>query len=200
MSEEGFIKYQCEWVRAEPESFAGFAELNQIRDRLHALGFIGVYPNGVGYGNISLRCADCAEFYISGAATGHLAKLGPEHYSKVTAYNFTENRVRCVGPLRASSESMTHAAIYEADATVRAVLHVHDAVLWKALLHRVPTTDVSVEYGTPEMAGEIGRLFRETDVRERRILAMAGHEDGLVTFGANLEDALHVLLETQIRF
>jgi hypothetical protein len=37
------------------------------------------------------------------------------------------------------------------------------------------------------------RLFRASDVQSREILAMAGHEGGIVTFGKNLEEALAVL-------
>jgi len=70
---------------------------------------------------------------------------------------------------------------------------VHEMELWKRLLDRVPTTRKHVEYGTPEMAAEMGRLFRESDVRERRILAMAGHEAGIFAFGAAPEEALGVL-------
>jgi hypothetical protein len=66
--------------------------------------------------------------------------------------------------------------------------------LWRTLLDRVPTTSKSVAYGTPEMAHEIMRLFTVSDVRSRKIFAMAGHEDGIVTFGKNLEDAFDVLM------
>ena len=44
------------------------------------------------------------------------------------------------------------------------------------------------------MADEIMRLFKGTDVRSRKILAMAGHEVGIVTFGKNLEDAFDVVM------
>ncbi len=47
-----------------------------------------------------------------------------------------------------------------------------------------------VPYGTPEMAREVQRLFRETDVRARRIFAMAGHKDGIVAFGQDFREAL----------
>jgi hypothetical protein len=89
---------------------------------------------------------------------------------------------------------MTHAAIYEADPTVNAVIHGHHLAVWARLLGTVPTTSAAVEYGTPEMAREIGRLFRESDVQERRIIAMAGHEEGLLSFAGTLHDAMTVLL------
>ena len=48
--------------------------------------------------------------------------------------------------------------------------------------------------GHAGMAYEIIRLFEITDVRSKRIFAMASHESGIVTFGKNLEDAFDVLM------
>jgi hypothetical protein len=50
-----------------------------------------------------------------------------------------------------------------------------------------------VPYGTPEMAREVQRLFRETDVRNWNIFAMAGHGDGIVAFGRDFREALGAL-------
>jgi ribulose-5-phosphate 4-epimerase/fuculose-1-phosphate aldolase len=89
---------------------------------------------------------------------------------------------------------LTHAAIYESDPSVCAVIHCHDSGLWAKLLDRAPTTSKGVAYGTPETAYEIMRLFKETDVRSRRILVMAGHEGGIVSFGKNFQVAFGVLM------
>lgn len=48
---------------------------------------------------------------------------------------------------------------------------------------RLPTSRADVPYGTPAMAHEMDRLARETTLLERRLLAMAGHEDGVIAFG-----------------
>jgi ribulose-5-phosphate 4-epimerase/fuculose-1-phosphate aldolase len=92
---------------------------------------------------------------------------------------------------------LTHAAIYESDPSTSAMIHCHDSVLWAALLDRVPTTSKAVAYGTPEMAHEITRLFKETDVRNGKMLVMAGHEGGIVTFGKNFEQAFDVLMRAR---
>ena len=47
---------------------------------------------------------------------------------------------------------------------------------------------------TYQMAYEIMRLFKGTDLRSRKILVMAGHEGGIATFGKNLEDAFDVVM------
>jgi len=58
---------------------------------------------------------------------------------------------------------------------------------------RVPTTDPSVAYGTPEMALAVQDLYRSTSLSEVRILAMGGHEDGVMVFGHTAEEAGQVL-------
>ena len=135
-----------------------------------------------------------SNFYITGSATGGLPELTLTDCVRVVAYDFEKNWLRYEGTAIPSSESLTHAAIYESDPTVSAVIHCHDSALWATLLDRVPTTSKAVAYGTPEMAYEIMRLFKVGDVRSRKILVMAGHESGIVTFGKNLEDAFDVLM------
>jgi ribulose-5-phosphate 4-epimerase/fuculose-1-phosphate aldolase len=94
-----------------------------------------------------------------------------------------------------SSECMTHAMFYQADPAVGAVIHVHHLEFWKRLLGRVPTTARDVEYGTPGMANEILRLYRETDLPCRKLAAMAGHEEGIIAIGRDLDEASKILLD-----
>ncbi len=112
----------------------------------------------------------------------------------MVAYDFKRNWLRSEGAAIASSESLTHAAVYESDAKAGAVIHCHDSQLWAALLNQAPTSSKAVEYGTPEMASEVTRLFKATDVKSRKILVMAGHEGGIVAFGRDLEGAFAVLM------
>src|SRR5207302_7619303 len=118
----------------------------------------------IGYENISVRLANGREFAITGSATGGVEKLTPAHFAKVTGYDFDRNWLRCEGPIVASSESMTHAAIYEAEPRAGAVIHVHHLELWKRLLHNAPTTPEEIEYGTPAMARAVRQLFETTGV------------------------------------
>src|SRR6202023_2431745 len=66
--------------------------------------------------------------------------------------------------------------------------------VWDALLEKAPTTPKRVEYGTPEMAYAVRRLFDITDVKRRKIFAMAAHDGGLVTFGRDLQEAFRILM------
>ena len=96
-------------------AFAGFAELNEYRRKLRELGLIGVDANGVGFGNLSIRDGATSRFYITGSASGGIADPIPSHYARVVAYDFARNWLQCEGSTVASSESLTHAAVYESD-------------------------------------------------------------------------------------
>lgn len=173
---------------------AAIAALNQWRERLYGLGLLGAYPNGIGFGNISQRENAEGQFIISGSTTGNFAVLGPEHYTLVTGVELEQNLLHCAGPIIASSESMSHAAVYQECPWVNAVFHVHHQQLWENLLHKVPTTAAGVTYGTPEMAYSIARLLRETDLPQRRIFVMEGHPEGIFSFGKTLDEAGEVLI------
>jgi L-ribulose-5-phosphate 4-epimerase len=195
-----YIKFSCERAAAEITSLGGLAELNVYRRKLLGLRLIGVDPNGIGFGNLSVRDGATDNFYITGSATGGMHELTLADCAKVVAYDFVKNRVRYEGSALPSSESLTHAAIYESDATAGAVIHCHGSKLWTAVLNEAPTTSKAAEYGTPEMANEIMKLFTRTDVQSRKIVVMAGHEGGIVTFGEDLEEAFAVLMRERKKF
>jgi L-ribulose-5-phosphate 4-epimerase len=195
MAETGSVKFTCDRVVVELSRFAGFDELNKYRRKLLRLGTIGIDANGVGFGNLSVRNGATSRFYITGSGTGKLPELTPADCARVVAYHFARNWLQCEGLTVASSESLTHAAVYESDPTTGAVIHCHDMKLWTALLHKVPTTPEKVEYGTPEMAYAVRGLFDSTDVRKKKIFLMAGHEGGVVAFGRDLRSAFAQLTE-----
>ena len=189
-----YVKFSCEPLAGEIASFSGLAELNEYRRKLLDLHLIGVDPNGIGFGNLSVRDGATKNFYITGSATGGIPELVLANCAKVVACDFERNRIRYEGSAMPSSESLTHAAIYESDATARAAIHCHNSKLWAALLNQAPATSKAAEYGTPEMAYEIMQLFTRTDAQSRKIVVMAGHEGGILTFGRDLEDAFAVLM------
>ena len=105
-----------------------------------------------------------------------------------------------MGPIKASSESLTHAAIYECSADIKAVIHIHHKEFWDKALNVIPTSSNSVPYGTPEMANEIFRLYKETDFSTNKIMAMAGHDEGIIAFGNTLAEAGQIIEENFNRF
>ncbi len=192
---QGFVKFNCHWSQSGPViSDEQFEIINNWRDILFNMDLIGAYENGVAFGNISMRINGTNQFIITGSATGEIPELEPGHYVKVNSFNIDDNAVQCVGPLKASSESLTHAAIYLADPGANAVIHVHCIDLWNEIIHKVPTTNPSMDYGTIALAKDIFRLFKESDVIEKRIIVMAGDRAGIITFGHDMDEAANVLL------
>ena len=204
MEEEGVIKFDLRFTAGPPVSAEAIVALNEWRDILWKHALIGQDParyQGYGFGNISQRIGkqDAAigqrEFVISGTQTGQLQRLDNSHYARVTAYNAERNRVVAEGPVRPSSESMTHGIIYDLDDKLNVVLHVHSPDIWQTTSKQgIPVTRASVEYGTPEMSREVVRMFSETDVMEQGIFSMGGHEDGIVAFGNSADEAGERLL------
>ena len=168
------------------------------------IGLVGQDPeryDGAGYGNVSARVGPPSaplgkrSFLITGTQTSGRRCIGLDDFAVVDRYDYSRNEVASHGRCQPSSESMTHGAIYDLGPHIRCVLHAHSPVLWNhAKRLRLPTTAERVPYGTPEMAFEVQRLYRGTVLPERPILAMGGHEDGIVVFGRSTEEAGQVLV------
>jgi L-ribulose-5-phosphate 4-epimerase len=193
MNETGAVKFHYESSGKGLTPFPGFEELNAARQELRGMALLGVDESGIGFGNVSMRDGVTNSFYITGSGTGALPSLSLADYAKVIAWDFERNWLRYEGWAIASAESLTHAAVYAMAAEVRVVAHGHDGNSWRNLRERGVATGPEVPYGTPEMAREVQRLFRETDVCTRRIFAMAGHKDGIVAFGRDFREALAAL-------
>lgn len=204
--EEGAIKFNLQYIRADLPDTVPLDALNRWRSTLRERDLIGQDPeryDGYGYGNVSQRLDTLPSelghrsFVISGTQTGHLDILDRDHYTVVEAYDTSSDTVVARGPVKPSSESLTHGMIYDMDEQIHVVLHVHSPDIWNnATALGIPITDAGVPYGTPEMALEVERLFCDSDVRERRIFSMAGHLDGIVSFGSTASEAGEVLLNS----
>lgn len=201
-TKEGVIKFEMDYRVAEALPDEQLRELNAWRKMMVLTELIGQTPSrygGYGFGNISCRIdypCDSGQppFVITGTQTGGVADLTPADYVVVTACYPASNRLVAEGPIQPSSESLTHGTLYALDDSIRWVLHAHSPHIWRnAGSLELPMTG-DVAYGTPEMAAEVARLYRESDVAQKRIFGMAGHEDGIVSFGATAEEAGFVLL------
>lgn len=194
MIDEGYIKFDCQWIKRPLLDSQSIEALNSARHRMYDLGFIGAYPDGIGFGNISYRL-DSYRFLISGSATGNFPTLNASHYSVVTDFDIKANRVVCQGPIRASSESMSHAVIYQHCPEVRVVIHIHSLTLWEKYYDELPATAADITYGTPEMANAIKELLRISKVRnQEKVFLMRGHKEGLFAFGSTFEEAEEKLM------
>lgn len=178
---------------------ADLREINAWRNRLRDEHLLGQDPSrykGYGFGNISRRMGPPGlpphrrPFVITGSQTGGGKLLSGAHYASVRECHTDQNLIVAEGPIHPSSESLTHGALYAIDDALQWVMHVHAPDLWRhADILELPVTHPSVPYGSPEMSQEIRRLFTDTDVRERHLFSMGGHEDGLVAFGQTAGEA-----------
>lgn len=193
MQTEGYIKFQAHWTRSAALEYAELEALNLWRQRCYANGWIGAYPDGIGFGNISRRLDTGGRFLISGSATGNFPVLDASHYALVEEVRASDNALWCCGPIVASSESMSHAAVYSACPEVEGVIHVHHQGMWEQLLVEGQATEPGATYGSPEMVAAILALLSRRAYQSVGVFAMAGHEDGVFAYGRNLEEAFRQL-------
>ncbi len=214
--DEGVIKFNAaDFQQTSALDEKLLANINPVRQRLYQLKLIGQYEDiNIGYGNISTRLIQSSpltgalsnmdlsqgqiSFIISGTQTGHLAQLTGEHYACVRSIDIQRNSISTTGPIMASSESLTHGAIYQSQSEINAVIHFHNAHIWQGMLHdNLTHTSSTTPYGTVEMANEV---MQKVGNNSKGYLAMAGHEDGVVTYGGNLNEALIICLNLYRRY
>lgn len=183
--DEGYIKFNLHWDQKEFD-FADddFKLLNSYRTKLFELNLIGAYPDGVGFGNLSIRLTE-NQFVITGSSTGNYKNLTKNHYALVKNFDLDKNYIHSVGLTKASSESLSHAAIYQSIQEVNAVIHIHHQKYWEKYLNKLPTTPEDASFGTPEMAREISKLTTS----EKGIIIMGGHPEGIMAYGNSLNQA-----------
>lgn len=195
-SEEGYIKFHCEIEKTGPViPDLLFQALNGWRNQLQEIHLIGMNEQGIGFGNLSIRLPGTSRFYITGSATGKFKRAGKQHYTLVTGYSFSGNSVTCKGPLRASSESLSHAAIYLADSHIQSVIHVHHRKMWEHGISHLPVTDPASGFGTPDIAFNIKALLQDVGVRKGGVLIMGGHPEGILFFGRSADLAGNSVLK-----
>lgn len=200
MSErEGVIKYQLTHDDGILASTIDISKINAWRTVLYRLQLIGQLADkyhGLGFGNISQRLyPEQAPFLITATQTGHRPLLERTDFAVVNAASPAENRLHSTGPSRPSSEALTHASVYRLDRRAQAVIHVHSPVLWRRTLAlQLPHTAADIAYGSVEMSAAVETLFNSGQLRSLPIFSMLGHEDGIVAFGATLNDAATTLL------
>ncbi len=200
LHDDGVIKFNAEWEKTHPYPEKHLHELIEYRQKTYSTGLIGAYDDGISFGNISQRYIDLDDnqyIYISGSATGYLKTVSVNHFCRIDKANIDQNTLTCSGPLIASSESMSHMALYQLSPDVGGIIHGHSHSLWEQLLHKVPTTSAGIPYGTPEMAYAIMSLYKDRDMQSGGIFVMAGHKDGIFTFGSTPRHAYSLLTSVQ---
>jgi ribulose-5-phosphate 4-epimerase/fuculose-1-phosphate aldolase len=199
MTSEGYVKYSAEHTTTPVMEAPNWKELNEARTHLHKLGLVGVYSNGIGFGNVSVRYKE-NEFLISGTATGEIPVLSLNEYCLVNFFDIKQNRVVTSGSIQASSESMTHGAVYQSCSEANCVIHIHSKKIFDGMLRgNYSSTQKEAEYGTPEIAFAIERCVQAAGKSEGQIV-LAGHDEGIITYGPSVERAFNLILELYNKF
>ena len=202
-STEGVIRFQAhhETRLLDERLYGEIARLLAAwREVLARLGLIGQDPHryeGHGYGNVSARVGPMGavgrghrRFLITGTQTGERRSVALEDFCLVERYDISRNEVASFGQVPPSSETLTHGAIYDIAPEVRVVLHGHCPEIWRrAASLGIPVTPREALNGTPAMAVEVQRLYRESTLAGGGILAMGGHEDGVISLGRSAAEA-----------
>src|SRR5260221_279311 len=78
------------------------------------------------------RCpCGCRRFLVTGTQTAERAHATLREFCLVEAWDIGGNAVTSCGLVRPSSESLTHAALYDASPAIRVVLHAHAPQIWR---------------------------------------------------------------------
>ena len=181
--EDGYVKFETHLEKSDVVDKKDIQELNSVREKLRKKNLIGMKDNGVGFGNISKRFKE--GFLVTATATGGKEVLTSEDYSYVYNYSIENNELFCKGKKEASSESLTHAAIYGANPEIGAVIHIHSLEMWEKYLGELPTTPKDAEYGTPEIA----EATKEKVDGTKGLIIMGGHKEGILAYGEGIRDA-----------
>jgi hypothetical protein len=205
---EGVIRFQVEHdsrpldARALGETARVLSAWREVLARLDLVGRDPARYEGLGYGNVSARIGPMGDvgrgrrrFLVTGSQTGGRPELTLADYAVVERYDIEKNEVVSVGLVPPSSEALTHAALYDVGPALRFVLHAHSPEIWRsARALGIPVTDRGAQNGTSLMAREVQRLYRETTFSSLGILAMGGHEDGVIAVGRTAAEAGETLV------
>src|SRR5262245_59897738 len=123
---EGVIRFEVEHesrmleARVHGEPARVLSAWREVLARLTLVGQDPMRYQGLGYGNLSARLPPFGDvgrgrrrFLVTGSQTGAIADLTLDHYCVVERYDLARNTVHSLGPIRPSSESLTHGAIYD---------------------------------------------------------------------------------------
>lgn len=204
---EGVIQFRLDFAAGPSPDAELVAPLNAWRGIFRALGLLGQDPSrydGFGFGNLSRRVPQHPQsseaFIISGTQTGGLPELDPTHYVTVLSCDPEANRVSARGPVRPSSESLTHGLLYRSNPAIDWVLHLHSPEIYRhGAALSLAATATWAACGTPQLAEEVARLQRRTSAPDPDLILLGGHEDGILSYGSDIHRTGGLVVETLAR-
>lgn len=188
---EGVIRFRVHLNRKPLHEEPEIRQLIVWRDILYRMGLVGRDPlrySGLGFGNLSMRSLRKPDsFVVTGSQTGGLEQLSEMHFCRVIAWKFEPPELWAEGLTSPSSESLTHAAIYESEKKVGAVIHVHCPEIWhQGETIGLAVSDPAAGCGTSALALEMRSMMATWKPVDGGIWILGGHEDGVIAFGNDL--------------
>jgi len=165
---------------------------------LRALGLLGrdaARYHGYAFGNVSVRDSRSrARFYVTASQTTDKPCNAPAAWVRIDGCDLARFSVAATGDAPPSSETLTHAAIYAADAAIGWIFHVHAPAIWRAAPRlELAAVGAEVPYGSPELATAVERLAQSHPARPL-LFATLGHEDGVFACGADADGTAGALV------
>lgn len=192
---EGYIRFNLTHEDGEAPSFEKIKELNDLRTKLHDIGVIGMNDEGYGLGNVSIRDPENGNVLISGTQTGAHRVLEPKHYARVLSFDIEKNSLHSLGPTKASSETLSHGAVYITNSRVNCVVHAHSMAVYTYMLENgYPKTSAEAEGGTVGIAREVQQLV-EKNRSDKGNLVMEGHVEGFIVYGPDIASVDTIITE-----
>ncbi len=173
------------------------------RTILRRLQLIGQTPDrygGLGFGNLSFRDPDSPqEFIITASQTSGSADFSADDLTRIQSCHLERFQVTALGSHPPSSETLTHAMLYAADAHVQWVFHVHCPEIWHHTEQLgLPVTEADVGYGSPAMVSAVAELLAAHQSRPL-VFTTLGHADGVFSCGTTAPDTGGLLVNTLAR-
>ena len=205
--DDGVIKYdRSNFTHCGAIDSVEYLSLEYWREKLFSLKLVGEYENaGVGFGNLS-AIRDYSEYYqtkspqfiITGTQTGKFPKLDGNLYTRVLDYSIENFKIDVMGPIEASSEALTHAAIYNYNSNIKTIFHIHSLNIWEGMIKKNSDhTPKDVPYGSVEMARAIEKCVAG---KKYGIFCMHGHDEGVIAYGRTLEETGKLILDIHQKF
>jgi hypothetical protein len=168
-----------------------FATIEGWRRVLRSAALVGrdaARYGGLAFGNLSVRDPAChGRFFITASQCVGEDALDASAIVRIDHCDSRAFSVRATGTRAPSSETLTHAAVYAADASTRWLFHVHSPAIWQhARALRLPATGADTPYGTSALATEVAALLAGTHARPF-VFVTPGHEDGVFACGRDAD-------------
>lgn len=190
---DGVIKFLPQRVSPTPPPFP--TELDRYRNSLREKGLIGVYPNGIGHGNVAVLAQD-GSLIVTATQTQIAEYLDENGYVLIPPEaDEDQEAVPYEGTQDPSSESRTLLAIARRRPLITAVVHIHHTEgQQRAVELGIAESAGRYRYGTVGFAHEAIEVV-DTINEDIGAFGTPSHPDGLFFYGRTIDEAYQLTVE-----